>query len=575
MNKVIAIPVSVGSVTIHVAKGRRWSVVEHLLLDAVCQEPRSAEALSAASSLPLRMVIEALIALMRAGWVELSSEGTGSRFQATAGGKSHVGAEDLPVVTRLVRRPVKYAVEEISGTVLRYRDLDFVWASRFRLMNMAEQVDAVVDATAALPDVNQVAVIRSMLHDDEEFRGLVPSSARRGEGYALVQVTNGSVRGLTNASPALSDALLAIAQGSGTSGRAAMRDDVRVASPTFPPRHVTFSNEDMILGGDAHKALLTAMIGAANASIVIHSTFIGGGSSEEIVDMLAQAGRRGARVDILWGKSDDPDGANATREACAHINARMKRAGLEQFVRAHPFSTESHAKIIVADDGKGAFVAAIGSCNWLSTGFASFEASVRATDPLLVSDIMEVLGQMAMSVTGLNGGIASFLAGQAINIRKRTSPHPGRRANARIVLGGEHAACILQARDDARSHIVLGSHRMGRSANNLSIRPTRAAVDASGVDATFYYGRLSDGMTAEQAAELSIVHGAAGMRIRAVTDPRMHAKFVAWDDGDVVITSHNLLSADTSADFAEIGIHIRAAGAGRAFRERLQQAFRS
>jgi hypothetical protein len=93
------------------------------------------------------------------------------------------------------------------------------------------------------------------------FRGLVPSSARRGEGYALVQVANGSVRGLTNASPALSDALVAIAQGSGTSGRAAMRDDVRVASPTFPPRHVTFSNEDKVVGEGEARKLIGPLIG--------------------------------------------------------------------------------------------------------------------------------------------------------------------------------------------------------------------------------------------------------------------------------------------------------------------------
>jgi phosphatidylserine/phosphatidylglycerophosphate/cardiolipin synthase-like enzyme len=411
-----------------------------------------------------------------------------------------------------------------------------------------------------------------MLHDDEEYRGVVTNSARIGEGYALVRVANGKVHGLPNAPETLVKEILAVAAKRTSPDTPERVPDVRVRAPRFPSRRVSFSGEDIVLGGPEHKTLLEGLIRNAAASIAIHSTFVGGGRSAEILEDLETAARRGVRVDILWGKSDAPDGSNATRDACQEINQRMRKAGLEQFIRAHPFSTDSHAKIAVADDGKGGFVAALGSCNWLSTGFTSFEASLRTTDPFLVSDIMEALSQTAMAVTGLNGGIAAQLAGQAINIRKRNALRPGRHAEARILLGPDHANYILKARDDARSHIVLGSHRMGRSANNLSIRPTRAAVDEHGVDAVFYYASLSDGMTADQAAALKLTHGGKGLRIRQICDPRMHAKFVAWDDEDVVITSHNLLSADPMDDFAELGVHIHASGAGRRLRERLQWA---
>lgn len=569
--KLIAVPVSVGSVTIHAAKGRRWSVVEHLLLDAVCQRPRGAAELSTASTLPVRMVVEAMINLMRAGWVELVTEGTASVFAATAGGRANVGRDDLPVVTRLIRRPVRYAVDRVSGSVLRYRDLEFVWASRFR--QMRDQVDAVIAAADDLPEPKQIDVIGSMLHDDEEYRGIVTNSARAGDGYALVRVANGKVRGLANAPEALLTQILAVAAKKTRPDQLERVADVRVGLPKFTQRHVTFSSDDLVLGGPDHEVLLRSIIRGAAASIVIHSTFVGGGSSDEMIELIEAAARRGVRVDILWGKSDAVDGSNATRDACTAINTRMRKAGLEQFVRAHPFSTASHAKVLVADDGKGGFVAALGSCNWLSTGFTSFEASVRTNDPLLVSDIMDAVAQLAMTVTGLNGGVAAQLAGQAVNIRKSNAPRPGRRADAKIVLGPEHAECVLQARDDAHSHIVLGSHRMGRSANNLSIRPTRAAVDANGIDAALYFGRLSDGMTAEQATALKLAHGAKGMRIRQISDPRMHAKFIAWDDDNIVITSHNLLSADPTHDFAELGVHIRAVGAGRALREKLKHIF--
>lgn len=571
MIKVLAIPVSVGSVTIYAAKGRRWSVVEHLLLDAVCQQPRGAAELSELSSLPVRMVVEAMINLMRVGWVELVTKGTTSIFAATRGGESQVDRDDLPVVSRLIRRPVRYAIDRVSGTVLRYRDLDFIWSSRFR--HMHDQVDAVIAPAENLPEPRQIDVIGSMLYDDEEYRGVVPNSARIGEGYALVRVANGKVRGLSNAPDALIDEILRVSNRHTVPARVERVAAVAARVPDFSARHVTFSSEDLVLGGPEHKALLEGLIRNAASSITIHSTFVGGGRSDLMIDLLEVAARRGVRIDILWGKTDAADGSNATRDACARINERMQKAGLTQFLRAHPFTTGSHAKLAVADDGKGGFVAALGSCNWLSTGFQSFEASLRSADPLLVSDVMEALSQTAMAVTGLNGGIAAQLAGQALNIRKLHAPRPSRRAVATVVLGSEHADYILRARDSARSNIVLGSHRMGRSANNLSIRPVRAAVDAHDIDGAFYYGRLSDGMTPEQAAALKLTHGGSGLRIRQISDPRMHAKFIAWDDDDVVITSHNLLSADPSRDFSELGIHIHAAGAARLLRERLRHTF--
>ncbi len=574
MNKLIALPVQVGSVTVHVAKGRRWSVVEHLLLEAVSHEASTADALASAARLPLRMVVEALINLMRAGWVELEAGPKSNTFTATAGGRTLLGRDELPVSTRLMKRPVRYAVDRVSGSVLRYRELDFVWAKRFR--HMEQYVDATIKPTDNIPEARQLDVIRALLDEDEEYRGLVPSSARIGDGYALVQVVNGKVRGLSSAPDALAQQIISVASRAAGSRAEVSVPAVAQGRPQFRRRSISISGDDLVFGGDAHRALLRTIIGNAKAWLTIHSTFVGGGSSEEILDLLAQAAKeRGVRVDILWGKSDRPDAFNETRAACAGINDRMKREGLHQFVRAHPFPTDSHAKFVVADDAKGGFLAVLGSCNWLSADFRSFEISLRATDPLLVSDIMEVSAQMATAVTGLNGGIAATLAGQAVNIRKNNPERSARRGEAQIVLGPQHAEYLLRARDEAERSIVIGSHRFGRSADTLSLTPTRAAVDARGVEAAVYYGRLSDGMTGEQAAELRISHNQAGMKIRQVVDPRMHAKFLGWDDDNVVVTSHNLLSADPGSDFAELGIHLKAAGVGRLLREKLLVTFRS
>ena len=569
--KIIAVPIQIGNAKIHVAKGRRWSVVEHALLEAVCREPQTAHSLADQANLPIRMVVEALINLMRSGWVELTVDGRQGKFSATTGGKTNVGRDDLPAVTRMLKKSVRYVVEQVTGSVLRYRDLDYVWAVR---LNQAHH-DAVIEANDNLPLPNQVKIINSLLQDDEEYCGLASGAARPGNAYALAQVTGSTVRGLPGATPELLKQIIEVASATQLPLGPVRLPEAKVYSPKFEAVPLSFNpDQNLVVGGDAHKKAFTDIIKRAKARIVVHSTFVGGGASDEIISLLAAAAQRGVRVDILWGKTDLPGGENATRDACAEINRRMKAQRIDQFFKAHPFSTGSHSKIAIADDGNDEWVAAIGSCNWLSTDFNSFEASVLIKDQQFAASALAVLAQMSMSVTGWNGGIAAVLAGQAANIQKFGRTSVSKRASARIVLANEHAESILSARDEAVSSIVVGSHRLGRSAMNLAITPTKVAASARGVQAVLYYGRLSDGMSPDTAASLRLAPRATGMSVRQIHDPRMHAKFLSWDDHDLVITSHNLLSADPSGDFDEIGVHIHSSNVGRYFREKLNWTFK-
>ena len=566
----LALPLLVGTVTVHVAKGRRWSVVEHLLLDAVCRRPRSAEELSEAAGLPERMVVEAFINLMRAGWVELQTQQSRSVFVPTPGGLAVVGAGELPVVTRLAKRSVRYAVERVSGSVLRYRELDFVWAARFRTMSAFREIEPSTDVFEA----RQAEVVAAMLHDDEEYRGIVPNSTRQGEGFALLSVSGNRVKGLPARSSARLKAAIvdAAAKAPATGGVAGpvRLEPVLREVPRFPARRVTFSHDDVLIGGAQHSNALKAMISAARSAVVVHSTFVGTGQWKSVVaDMQAAARDRGVRVDILWGKGDRADQENATRIACEAINAEMRASNLDRLVRAHAFSTGSHAKLIVADDGRGGWNATVGSCNWLSSGFTSTEASLRISDPLAVSDVMEALAQMAHRVTGLNGGIAARLAGGAVNIRRAVQPSPSRRGELRLMLGSDHAEAMLTARDRARREITLGSHKLGRSAKTLALLPASAAAKDGIVSVRMIYDELAEGFLQEAAEALESEYAAKGVIIGRGSPATMHAKFLAWDDDQLLLTSQNMLSANPSDPFAEIGVMITAPDAARRFRERM------
>lgn len=67
------------------------------------------------------------------------------------------------------------------------------------------------------------------------------------------------------------------------------------------------------------------------------------------------------------------------------------------------------------------------------------------------------------------------------------------------------------------------------------------------------------------AADVTREAAFAGVSIRPVREPRVHAKLLGWDDDFVVVTSQNWLSADPSEGNRrkEIGIFLHAAGAAR------------
>lgn len=565
----IAVPIHYSSVRVHVDKGRQWSVVEHLLLFALKERSRTATELAETSDLPSRMVVEALIYLMRAGWVEIVVRGDRTEFAITAGGLANVDLPLLPVITELVSRPMKFAIEMIHGSVLRWREIDFLSPARFERLKGAGIIP--LQEPSHVPVHRQADVIASLLDDDERFRGLDGSVARPGRGYALVTVVGKRIDGLpSSAAPALENQILEIAAKQSPSPTAPSPRSVRTAETALPVRSIAFAGSDLILGGQDHQSHLYDVIRKARSWIVIHSTFVSLQAMETLLPLLREAiVARGVQIDILWGHSAANGVENSTGATIEECRKRIAEVGLERSLRLHSFTTRSHAKLLIADDGRGHFHATVGSCNWLSTQFKAFEASARLADPGIVSDVLRCLSEMAWNATGRWAGIVSDLAGRAHNLELQTVSRGGRKLDARIILGPQHATLFETARDNANAQIVMGSHRLGAAAETIALKPTRAAITATEVDALVLYGRPSGPIDGGKAASLTLDGHASGLKVRRVQDPRMHAKFLLWDDNDLVITSQNLLSADPVWPWAEIGIHLKGVGIAREFNERI------
>jgi len=565
MNAVVAVPVQFASINLHVEKGRHWSVVEHIILQAICATPRSAADLSKASDLPIRLVIEALIELMRAGWAEIRVSGAQMVFAATAGGEAAVKLDTLPPITRpLTRYNTKFAVEQVTGAVLRWRELAFVPDPSPRL-----DLPGIVKLPMArnLPPKSRIEIVAALLDDDESYRGSDASAAKPGQGYALVTFSGNRLIGLPRMAPEKLRSIIKEAgrpQGAPVSRKPAEEMRETPAGFDSPERPVSVLNGALVSGGEAHLSLRDELIAKAGSLIILHSTFVGLEAVDRLFPQLLAAARdRGVTTHLFYGKDDRMGLTGQTAAAVAHARQLIRAEKVGRFIRLHPFSTRSHAKLLVADDANGDFNAVVGSCNWLSTTFNLFEVSISLDDPQTVGSILHALSDMAYRATGRETGIAMDLAGMAVNLSR--APASKGKATARLVFGAEHARVLEMARDDASERILIGSHRIGASAETLSLIPTRAAVRDKGIEAVAYYG--------EPPEEAHLLPEATPDTIQFLERRDMHAKFAAWDKDDVLITSQNLLSADPTEPWSEIGIHVRSAGIADRLVERIEEHY--
>jgi phosphatidylserine/phosphatidylglycerophosphate/cardiolipin synthase-like enzyme len=338
---------------------------------------------------------------------------------------------------------------------------------------------------------------------------------------------------------------------------------------------VVFQSDDLVLGGDEHRKMFEGLLRKARYRIIIHSTFVSEANFNAVRPLLFDAMKRGVRIDIFWGAGEEKTDSQRTKIAVDNVREKLAHDGLDAGIVLHPFSTRSHAKFVIADTGNPAnVVAVIGSCNWLYSGFQSFEASVCLRDPIMVSNVIDELAELSRGGAGHWTDLANELMRLAQDIRALPSP-AGIKAEMAIVLGPEHAQYVRTARDEASTRLFVTSHRLGAATRPAIIVPAIAAADARGVTAAVYYGIASGG--GETAAGITMSAAPKGVRVQPVIEPRLHAKMLAWDNDYLLITSQNWLSADPSEANRrrEIGIFIHAPGIARTAIDRFDAMRRS
>jgi cardiolipin synthase A/B len=277
-------------------------------------------------------------------------------------------------------------------------------------------------------------------------------------------------------------------------------------------RPIIFQSSDLLFGGNAHEAALDGAIEKARHRIIIHSTFIATEKFGARKPLLVDAARRGVTIDIMWGEDEDRSLSRSTRTAVDQIRREVASIGL---LRLHPFSTGSHAKVLIADDGNpDRPFAIVGSCNWFSSGFHSVDVSLRVRDPIMVALVIEQAAELSRGTDGHWTELTNELARLAILIRLNR-PSGSALGRASLVLGEQHAHYVRQARDEALRRMFVTNHRFSATGRPAVVIPAIAAAEARGVTGKLYFGTTSGGLKAEDAAAITRQAGVSGIRLRA------------------------------------------------------------
>jgi hypothetical protein len=544
-----------------VRHGRRWSALEHLLMWA-CESPRSAQQLALQTDMPVRLISEGLVNLLRVGWVDLRSSDGGNTFSATAAGIAAAAKQVPDHLLETQRRSSQLYMERLSGEYFSIKELTVIRRGSPEFL----QDDVIDPQHFTASPLGPELVGRLPLRRDDTFERLRDTPRLvPGDLFAVLDVGPAGIEGLPRRTPAaVGLALLTALQRkhsvlpakAGVSIslpliEAALGDPLKERGALVP---FLFGQDTLVIGGTEHLEAADNLIRAAQRIVVIHSTFVGK-NIQKLLPAIEAAARAGVQVHIHWGKKDDPEGIETNpSEVAARLAVTAIPTDVRRNVHLGQHSTGSHAKIILADCGaREGFTVLLGSCNWLCSPFKSVEASVRTDAPALVAVISQKLAALLAPTVGQDLVVGQLLA---IHAEAAAQPPPVSPHRAMVVSDQDHYAAVRDAMNDVGQGgtVLLGSHKFGHAGETTVLDPMRAAAK-QGANVKLFYSKVLPNFGAQAAAAKSSEFAASTIALNPTEDD-MHAKFLSWGNF-LLITSFNFLSASVNGSQrsgSEIGI---------------------
>ncbi len=544
--------------------GRRWSILEHMLLDDLTKGRRTVDELVAASGLRPRLVVEALINLVRSNFVEIRATEAELLFQATALGRKQSEKQEIDANQVPSDRWISLAFDQVTGTWLRSDDLTLVHEhelpQRARLMPITyssfDPLDGRLRDLLYLPPEETLR--------PEEVRLKKPSTP-----YAQVVMRHGVLEGLpTYVGEDLRQHVREyLAEIDDEDGEEEFRGEI-VEETEF---RSDLGADDIFVGGPAQLQIVQEALRSARTTAVIHSCFLSKSTIRALLPDLEAAAKRKVKVDLLWGLAQKDASEIATKVGDASEILDELSPALRKRVQLSPRSSGSHAKIIVYDDTKtGQWISIVGSCNFLSTDFDAIDVALRMQSPGMAVRLIAWLLTMQIPAAGPWPPVARRLDRAWSDARNRRPR--GKEIGShglRLAVDADHYALIRTARDVADKDIVVTCDLLGIAAETSAFVPLAEAA-SGGVKVNMFYQRPSDLLESEGRVPKRGELEARGLNIDVVDE--LHAKVLLWGDSDLITTSFNWLATSvdsTRSRGLEIGVHVVGPGPREWLKEKL------
>jgi hypothetical protein len=563
---IIYVPVLRTAVSYTVSFGRRWSLLEHMLLLELVASRRTVAQLTEDASVPSRMIVEALINLLGANWIEIRADNKDVFFTATVVGARRASEPELPAKLGRDTRFTSLCFDQVTGAWLRSDDLNLVYHDN--LPNDANILDPVYktldSGDGSFRDLLYLDADQSLEQDEPRLK--TPSRP-----FARFEVSLGTVVGLPAYAPLRLRRLLLESTGEG-------QEDGEASHNKSPGEmdeiRDTFIQKDIIVGGEAHLVLVRRALAEAATTVVIHSCFVHPEVVAKLLPDFEAAAKRKVRVELLWGLNRDPESLENPPPVKAAERVLDRLApDLRRRIQMSGSSSGSHAKLLVFDATDGSWRSAVGSCNFLSTWYDALDVTVFSRSQRLAALLLGWLVSSQLPAAGSWSPTARRLdhlwtAARASAVSRGESGEHG----ITLLVDEDHYACIRQARDEAQRRIVMGCDLFGIAAETSAVVPLeRAALRGRAVH--IFYQRPTRFLASEGHAPNREAFLKRGLHLERME--KLHGKVLLWDDDALGASSFNWLSttADgTRARGAELGLLLRGAGVARLFRHALLDA---
>lgn len=583
MSVLIAVPVFRINCKVGVDRGRAWSVIDELVLWAIARESKSLATLARQADLPRQIIVASVARLMRFRLVEVTLHTGEVAFRASKYGFQVISSgNQLPFIPKRISRRVGFVIDRATGDFFPSRDVRVMSRHRLDVERQAGAEVRTISVEGGAPSVSQEANMNRLSEIaarglDEQVAVIEGRTATmRDDEFMVIRVVDGVPHGVPESARL---GLRRVIQDAAALPRGTTLVPVTYSGPceivdNEPTVYeCSFNPDDLIIGGSAQRNCFETLLSQAHRRMIIHSTFLDPVRFKDLSDLIRAACLRGVNFDLLWGAERDDETERKNATAASEIAGLVRDdRDMHGRVRIHMTSTGSHAKLILLDTAHDGWLAAAGSCNWLSSPFQSVELSVVLRDQHTVAEIASVF-QRLVGRRGLSDDIANEAAIIARDLRRfHAAGGPHRIA---IVLGAAHDRLLRMASGSAQRRFVIGSNRLGSTALPGALMPGEFAATRTGVKAAVLYTQTSGPLKNSHARILAEEARGNGISLIKTKKIPLHGKFVAWDEDNLIVTSLNWASASSDMNFpwGEVGVYVQCPGIASSALARLEEIF--